>query len=79
MALIPMILLMFRPRLTGGIFLWAMIVFYVISKITEYYDAELFAALAQISGHSIKHIAAAIGTLFIYLALRQRRPVTPDS
>jgi hypothetical protein len=79
MALIPMILLMFRPRLTGSGFLWAMIACYVVSKITEHYDAELFSALGQISGHSIKHIAAAIGTLFIYLALRQRRPVPSDS
>jgi hypothetical protein len=79
MVLIPMILLMFRPRLSGGVFLWAMIAAYVVSKITEYYDAELFAALGAISGHSIKHIAAAIGTLFIYIALRRRRRIGENS
>lgn len=73
MVLIPMILLMFRSRLNGSIFLWAMIAAYVISKLTEHYDAELYAAIGTVSGHTIKHIAAAVGTLFIYIALRRRR------
>jgi hypothetical protein len=79
MAVIPMILLMFRSRLTGNSFVWAMIGLYAVSKITEYFDAEIFTVLGAISGHSIKHIVAAIGTLFIWLALRRRRPVTPGS
>lgn len=79
MVLIPMILLMFRSRLNGAVFLWAMIAAYVVSKITEYYDAELYAAIGALSGHSIKHIAAAVGTLFIYIALRRRRPVGNDA
>ena len=78
-VLIPMILLMFRSRLNGSIFLWAMIAAYVISKITEYYDAGIYAAIGTLSGHSIKHIVAAVGTLFIYLALRRRRQVGNDS
>jgi hypothetical protein len=79
MVLIPMILLMFRSRLNGSVFIWAMIAAYVISKIAEYYDAEIHAAIGALSGHSIKHIVAAVGTLFIYLALRRRRPVGNDS
>ena len=75
MVLIPMILLMFRSRLNGSVFLWANIAAYALSKITEYYDAEIYAAIGVLSGHSIKHILAAVGTLFIYLALRRRRLV----
>jgi len=78
MVLIPMILLMFRSRLNGTVFLWAMIAAYVVSKITEYYDAEIYTATGVLSGHSIKHIAAAVGTLFIFIALRRRRPVGND-
>ena len=78
MVLIPMIMLMFRSRLNGAVFLWAMIAAYVVSKITEYYDAEIYMATGALSGHSIKHIAAAVGTLFIYMALRRRRPVGND-
>ena len=79
MVLIPMILLMFRPRLNGSMFLWAMIAAYGVSKIAEYFDAQIYAAIGVMSGHSIKHIAAAVGTLFIYIALRRRRPVGDDS
>ena len=75
MVLIPMILLMFRSRLNGSVFLWAMIAAYALSKITEHYDAEIYALIGTLSGHSIKHILAAVGTLFIYLALRRRRLV----
>ena len=78
MVLIPLILLMFRSRFNGAVFLWAMLAAYVVSKITEYYDAELYTATGVLSGHSIKHIAAAIGTLFICIALRRRRPVGSD-
>ena len=72
MVLIPMILLMFRSRLNGSVFLWAMIAAYALSKIAEYYDAEIYALIGTLSGHSIKHVLAAVGTLFVYLALRRR-------
>jgi Ceramidase len=75
MVLIPLILLMFRSRLNGSIFIWGMIAAYVVSKIAEYYDAQIFASLGMLSGHSIKHIVAAVGTLFICIALLRRRPV----
>ena len=75
MVLIPMILLMFRSRLNGSVFLWANIAAYALSKITEHYDAEIYALTGTLSGHSIKHVLAAVGTLFIYLALRRRRLV----
>jgi hypothetical protein len=78
MILIPMILLMFRPRLNGSIFLWCMIAAYVVSKIAEHYDAEIYAVLGTWSGHTIKHLTAAVGTLFIYVALRRRQPAGDD-
>ena len=79
MVLIPLIMLMFRARLNGSIFLWAMIAAYVVSKLTEYYDVQIYAALGMLSGHSIKHIVAAIGPLFICIALLRRRPVDRGS
>jgi hypothetical protein len=46
---------------------------YIVSKLAEYYDAKIYAVTGFLSGHSIKHIIAAGGTLFIYLALRNRQ------
>jgi len=80
MVLIPLILLMFRGRLDGVIFIWAMIAAYIVSKITEYYDAQIYTLLdGALSGHSIKHMVAATGTLFICAALLRRRPVDRHS
>lgn len=79
MLLVPIILLMFRSRLDGVAYLWGMAAAYVVSKLAEYYDAEIYAVTGFLSGHSIKHIIAAGGTLFIYLALRNRHTVTSKS
>ncbi|MDH3934745.1 MAG: alkaline phytoceramidase, partial [Gammaproteobacteria bacterium] len=56
-----------------AVYLWGMAAAYVVSKLAEYYDAEIYAVTGFLSGHSIKHIIAAGGTLFIYLALRNRQ------
>ena len=77
MLLSPMILLMFHPRLNGSGYLWAMIAFYALSKAAEHFDAEIFRATGVISGHSVKHVAAAVGTLFFWLALIRRRAIGP--
>ncbi len=79
MLLVPVILLMFRSRLDGTVYLWGMVVAYVVSKLAEYYDAEIYAVTGFLSGHSIKHIIAAAGTLFIYLALRNRQTLNSNS
>jgi len=79
MLLVPVILLMFRSRLDGAVYLWGMVVAYVVSKLAEYYDAGIYAVTGFLSGHSIKHIVAAGGTLFIYLALRNRQTVNSKS
>lgn len=75
MLLVPLILLMFGSRLDGTVYLWGMLAAYVVSRLAEYYDAEIYAITGFVSGHSLKHIIAAGGSLFIYLALRQRRTV----
>ena len=75
MLLIPLILLGYRSRLGGAGYLWAMLAAYLFSKFAEYLDAELYSGLGVISGHSLKHIAAALGTGFICLAVYRRRPL----
>ena len=46
-------------------FLAATLVFYALAKLAEFYDRGIFSGL-PISGHSIKHVLAAIATYFIY-------------
>jgi hypothetical protein len=51
--------------------------FYALAKVVEFYDREAFELTADIiSGHSLKHVLAAVAPLFLYLMLRRRREVS---
>jgi hypothetical protein len=65
--------LFFRSRYTRGSLLAGVFVFYAIAKLCETYDRLLFDAMGQtISGHSLKHLAAAAAAGFIVLWIARR-------
>lgn len=65
MLAIPIILIFFKgTRKTSGY--WYLLAAYLIAKLLEHFDAEIHHFFGVISGHSLKHIAAAIG-LYILL------------
>ena len=69
--LIPLILLIYPRKGTGGV--WAALGFYVLAKLLETFDPQVYAALGQaISGHSLKHVAAAVGMWALLAALKAR-------
>ena len=43
-----------------------------LGKLFEHFDAEVFDALGFISGHSLKHVAAALG-MYMLLVFYQKR------
>ena len=49
--------------------------FYVIAKLLETYDRAVFRALHVVSGHTLKHIAAALAGYWILRMLQRRRPL----
>jgi len=69
---IPIILICFKSRCTGVNAYWWLLVAYIVAKAFEYFDGEIYRVLGVISGHSIKHIVAALGT-YILLFSYQRR------
>ena len=71
--MIPAILLLSqRPGPGRGLLLAALAV-YLISKLAEHYDHAIFALTGQIiSGHSLKHLLAAMALLIVYGMLRRR-------
>lgn len=72
-VLIPIILIVFPARLWPARLIWAVLGTYVLAKLLEHFDAQVFALLGQvISGHSLKHVAAALGTYIFLLAVRRR-------
>lgn len=72
---IPIILLTFPARFTHKSAYWWLISAYFIAKVLEHFDAQIHSLLVIISGHSLKHIAAAIG-LYVLLRGYQQRHLT---
>ena len=78
MLLIPMILLMFRSIYDNVSFLWLVIILYAFSKLFEYFDSAIYEIGHLISGHSIKHVVAAIAALVFLYGLDNRRRLSED-
>lgn len=73
---IALVLLMFPGRYTRRSFLLYGLGCYALAKAAEFWDHEIYALTAEaLSGHSAKHLLAALGLLFVYLMLRWREPI----
>ena len=74
--LMPVILILYKSRLTHSIYIWAVIGLYLVAKIFELADAYLYQVSGMMSGHPVKHLFAAFAALVFYWALRSgRRPL----
>lgn len=71
--LIPVILLTHRPAFGDARYFWWMLVFYATAKLFEFFDAQIFALGGAISGHSLKHVVAAMTPAVFLYALSRRR------
>ena len=69
---IPLMLFLFPPRYTGTAQLLGVLGLYILAKIFELYDAQIFALGGIVSGHTLKHLAAAAATYFILRMLQTR-------
>jgi hypothetical protein len=73
MLLIPAILLMYRSVFDRTRFMWLVILLYVLAKVFEQLDGRIYNLGELISGHSIKHITAALGALVLIYGINKRR------
>jgi hypothetical protein len=63
----------FPGRFTHRHYLLYGSVFYGLAKVAEYYDRETLALTwSLLSGHSLKHLLAAVAPLCVLLMLRRR-------
>jgi hypothetical protein len=76
MVLIPLILWLFSPRYTRGYDFIITIGWYGLSKLSEALDKVIFSVGSVVSGHSLKHIFAAIGTYWILRMVFKREEIT---
>jgi len=73
MIAIPFILIFFDSKYDRTSAYWMLFLFYVLAKIMEYFDSEIYETLVVISGHSLKHFAAAIGLYILIDSYRKRK------
>jgi hypothetical protein len=70
--------LLYRSRYTRGNDIYWVFAAYVVAKIFETFDHEILLALGNLmSGHSLKHLAAAAGSLLVMRMLWLRRLQRP--
>lgn len=73
---IPLLIALFPARYTRTSDLAYVVGFYILAKVLESYDAMVFRATANtVSGHTLKHLAAATAVWFVLLMLQKRQPV----
>ncbi len=73
MLLIPAILALFARRYLHGGLLVCALALYLLAKVFEHFDAQVYAALGQVSGHSLKHVLSGLAVFFIIHAVPVRR------
>jgi hypothetical protein len=69
---IPIILVCFRSKCTHVYAYWWLLLAYIAAKLFEHFDGEVYNILGFISGHSLKHLSAALG-MYVLLAFYQKR------
>jgi hypothetical protein len=75
-ALVLLVALIFPQRYTRGADLAVVVGFYVLAKALESLDRPIFAAGHVVSGHTLKHLAAATAGYYILRMVRSRRPLS---
>lgn len=79
MLLIPLILILFKSADRSKSLYWGMIAFYVLAKLLEAADEQVFAITGVVSGHTLKHLAAAGAPLLLLLDIRRRFAKQPGT
>ena len=71
MLAIPLICWLFRGHHTSGKHVFYLILWYALAKVCEHFDNGIFAILGNsVSGHTLKHLLAAIATYVVLAMLR---------
>ena len=70
---VPFIVCMFPPRHGQArqfVLVWAL---FAVAKICELFDAQIYVLTGFWSGHTLKHLIAAVATYCLFHGLRQRQ------
>lgn len=77
-VLILLLALLLPPKYTRGSDFLVVVGFYIVAKILEESDRQIFALGHFVSGHTLKHLAAAAAGYWILRMLQKRTIVPPN-
>jgi len=71
-----LLFLLYPPKYTGTNYWIVAVGLYALAKVLEFSDNAVFSAGYLVSGHTLKHLAAAAACLAILRYFQTRRPIT---
>jgi hypothetical protein len=71
-AVVLAVSILYRSRYSQGGVIFALAAAYGVAKVVEVYDREIFELGQWVSGHTLKHLAAAAGIYLLLRALERR-------
>lgn len=78
-VLVLLLALLSPSRYTRGNDLYWVFGWYVLSKLLETFDAQVLALGGVVSGHTLKHLAAALAGFTVCFLLTQRTLIAPEA
>jgi hypothetical protein len=72
---LPVLFLLYPAKYTGAYWWLIAAAFYALAKLLEFYDAAVYSVGAILSGHTLKHFAAAAACAAILRYFQTRRPL----
>jgi hypothetical protein len=76
--MIPRVCIMFQSRFTRHVDIYLVLGFYAFATLAEHFDEAIFSLTSAVSGHTLKHLLAAVGVFSVVRMLRARR-TKPES
>jgi predicted membrane channel-forming protein YqfA (hemolysin III family) len=70
---VPILMALFPARYTRGTDLGVVLLLYVLSKIFELFDREIYRAGHVLSGHTLKHVVSALAIYWVLRMLKRRK------
>ena len=72
---LPVLFVAFPPKYTGTFYWVIAAAFYALAKVLEFFDGAVYSAGSIVSGHTLKHLAAAAACFAILRYFQARRPI----
>lgn len=72
---LPLMFVLFRPKYTGTSYWLIAAALYALAKLFEFYDHAIYSVGSIVSGHTLKHLAAAAACFAVLRYFQTRRPI----